>query len=159
MAMVGKGLESILLAVVVVVGSSKIDREVCENVLSDPIPCPFSLSPSSSFVIHVVMVLVVVVLDVNEEGCCCWLWLGSIGTCRECSVTASTVAQSLGDDVVGEAESSQARTATFSGACSDMSVSSSCCWSLRGTTSDSVLMGCAKVAVAAVSCARSELLG
>lgn len=72
MAMVGKGLESITLAVGADVGSSKIDWGVCENVLSAAIPCPLSLSPSSSFVIHVAVVLVavVVVLDFKEEGCC-----------------------------------------------------------------------------------------
>lgn len=62
MAMVDKCLESISLAVVAVVGSSKIDWEVCENVLSDAIPCPSSLSSSSSFVTHVVVVFVVVVV-------------------------------------------------------------------------------------------------
>lgn len=60
---------------------------------------------------------------------------------------------------MGEAESSQTRNATASGACSDISVRGSCCWMLWEMISDSALEGCAKVAVAAVSCARSELLG
>lgn len=137
MAIVGmEGLDPISLAVVEMVDPSKIDRLVCGNVLSAALPSPFSLSPSSSFVIHVVAVLAVdvVPLDVNEED---WSWSGLIETARGCSATASTVEPSIDDDEgkevkeegMSEAESSHARTAMASDACSDMSgCGSCCCW-------------------------------